>query len=138
MKMKVYPKHCNSFQYLMDGDQKLMMHGGEILSIADKCAAISIEEYYSNHSIDIINQYVDVVCLTVGVDRCQFFDAPKCGDIIEFIPKVLTPNTDHKIVCEVEVKSYGKKMFSGYFSFCTFIYNEEKYKYQLYPHGLNK
>lgn len=118
MKFQVYPEHCNFYQK----DGKLMMHGAELLKLADRQAAIHCKEMLNGTGL---------VPLTVGVDQVKFYDGPLLGDILE------VNLYEHKVgIKSIQIKveicnEYGSIIFEGLFSFVSF--NSE---YKPKPHGL--
>lgn len=140
MKLTIYPQHCNA----TSKSGKFMIHGGEVLKIADQQAAITIKEYAeARYRVEFkdYNKFInDIVYLTVATQNCAFYKGAELGDVIEFTTEIIPPKTDHKISCTVLCSDSSTKelLFSCTFAFCTFTYNIHKEKYVLFKHKLNK
>ena len=107
----VYPEHCNYLPY-KDG---YMLHGGKILELADKYAAIEANEWLRG-----VNQELDG--LTVGATDLQFYGAAKTSDLIKVVTKVDSTRFSRiTIYVAMFISSDDEvKIFDGYISFCSF------------------
>jgi len=117
MKMQVYPEHCNFYQK----DGKLMMHGGELFKMVDRQAAIFCKELLKG---------TDLIPLTVGIDKCQYYYGPLMGETLEVKIKIDSLGK-RRITLECQVFGDEGLCFKGYIAFCSFNNN-----YQLCPHNL--
>ena len=122
----IYPHECNP--YPGNGTQEKMVHGGEVLKKADQTAAILVKKALENTGL---------YGLTVGVDKCQFYSGPSCGDLVDIHAEIVDLGK-HRI--SVKIKMLGKnnkEVFVGMFHFCSFR-REELGRYYLCPHYLRK
>lgn len=121
---QVFPEDCNPIKV----KNQNMVHGGTVLTKADRLAAILCSK---------LLQETDLVPLTVGVDNCQFYRGPVCGEILELEASVSNLGTS-RITCEVNIIDENRRLvFRGNFSFCSFRENPNG-DFFLAAHNLKK
>ena len=104
-----------------------MAHGGKVLMVADRTAAILVRELLRNTGL---------VGLTVGVTDCQFYRGPLCGEVITVVASVESFGTSRITTYIQMLDEKDKKVFDGYVSFCSFTISNINNKPELKPHGL--
>jgi acyl-coenzyme A thioesterase PaaI-like protein len=121
---QIYPEDCNPIKTF---DDTFMLHGGKALMMADRTAALLVK--------DLLKDQPKLVGLTVGVDKCQFYTGPSCGEVLKIKATVDSLGTS-RITTKVEMRrTNGDLVFDGLISFCSFQAWTSKYK--LVPHNLS-
>lgn len=119
---QIFPEDCNPIK--VKGEN--MVHGGIVLTKADRLAAILCAKLLKDTSL---------IALTVGVDGCQFYRGPVCGEILELKARLIGLGTSRITIIVKIIDENSRLVFEGEYSFCSFKENPNG-DYFLAPHGL--